>query len=57
MCMLTLLLISMAIVLAFVAVIVILGAGGAAIMIVFGDLIVAIGLIVLLIKFIRRKKK
>lgn len=54
--MLTLLLLAIALVFIVGLAVILVGAGGAAILLVFGDLIVAIAVIVLIVKFIRRKK-
>ena len=54
--MLTLLILAIAFLLIFAIVAIVIGAGGVALFIVFGDLIVAIAIIWLIIKFIRRKK-
>ena len=54
--MLTLLLLSIAFILIFVIAFITLSVGGTALIIVFGDLIVAIAIIVLIVKLLRRKK-
>lgn len=55
--MLTLLLLAIAIILIFVVVFTILSVGGAALFIIFGDLIFAIAVIWLIIRLIRKIKR